>query len=356
MLRHALAAVVLSSLTWVAADAATLTVRQDGTGDYATLGAALGAAAGGDVILVGPGTYSEYLTVSVSVAFEAEGGAAVTFLDGLNTQRLFVVQGSCTVSFRGFTFTRAGADEGAALLVWQQAHVVVDDCVFADNRAQGSNAVHARHPNTSLRLRKCDFVGNRAEVHSGALSASMGASLYVEDCLFLENKSDTGHGAMNAQSAYVEIQRCLFLRNTGGSVGALTLEYCSGIVSENTFHANSGSGGTVRLSDYTFFTRNIISGELRGYGLQTVAYTSHTCNLYYGNHAGAVSQPLGAGELVADPLYCDVATDNLELCSGSPALAEDGGCGVRGAFGEGCTCGPIGTEGSSWGRLKCSFR
>lgn len=343
-------------LTWAAADAATLTVRQDGTGDYSTIGAALAAAAGGDVILVGPGTYSEYLTVTRSVDFEGEGGAAVTLLDGLNAQRLFVVQGAVQVSFRGFTFTRAGADEGAALLVWQQARVVVEDCVFADNRAMGSNAVHARHPNTSLRLSKCDFVGNRAEVHSGALSASMGASLYVEDCLFQENKSNTGHGAMNAQSAHVEIQRCLFLRNTGGSVGALTLEYCNGIVSENTFHANSGSGGTVRLSDYTLFTHNIISGELRGFGLQTVAYTSHTCNLYHDNHAGAVSQPLGAGEVVADPLYCDAAADNLQLCSGSPALIEDGGCGARGAFGEGCTCGPIGTEGASWGRLKCTFR
>lgn len=356
MIRTVLLAVFLGSLAAAPVTGATLTVRQDGTGDYMSIGAALGAAAGGDVILVGPGNYSEYLTVTVSVTFESEGGATATTLDGLNSQRLFVVQGSCNVAFRGFTFTRAGADEGAALLVWQQANVQVDDCVFADNRAMGSNAVHVRHANTSLRLRKCQFVGNRAEVHSGALSASMGARLHVDDCLFIENKSTSGHGAMNALNAYVEITRCLFLRNSGGTVGALTLEYCNGIVSENTFHANSGSAGSVRLYDYTYFSRNIISGELHGFGLQTFSGSAHTCNLYFDNHAGAVSHPLGAGEVVADPLYCDAAGDDLQLCSGSPALAEDGNCGTMGAFGLGCECGPISTEGASWGGLKCSFR
>lgn len=356
MLRTVLAILSLSLAAATPVLGTTHLVRQDGTGDYTSIGAAMSAAATGDIIVIGAGTYSEYLTVQKSLTFESEGGAAVTILDGLYSQRLFVVEGAYSVVFRGLTFAHAEADEGSALLVWQQADVLVEDCIFAANHASGSNAVHVRHPNSSLRLRNTQFLGNRAEVHSGALSASMSAHLYVDDCLFFENKSTNGHGAMNTLGAYVEMNGCLFWGNIGGTVGALTLEFGYGSVTGCTFHANSGAAGSVRLFDNTFFNGNIVSGELRGYGLQAEEGTVHTCNLYHDNRFGACNEPLGAGEILADPLFCDAAAGVFLLCSGSPALSEEGGCGPMGAFGQGCDCGPIATEDASWGDLKCIFR
>ncbi len=335
--------------------AATLTVRQNGTGDHSTIGAALSYANDGDTILIGPGTYSESLVVSKSVAFESESGASLTILDGLDTMRLFLVQGAYTVSFRNLTFKRAMADEGSALLVWQQANVYLNGCIIADNHATGSNAVHVRHPGTRLSIVNCQFLRNSAAVHSGALSASMGANLYVVDSQFIENHAP-GHGAMNVQSSHVEVTGCLFLRNDGGLVGALAMEMSNGFVTGNTFHANSGSSGTVRLYDYTLFSRNVVTGDTDGYGLETVSGTYHTCNLYYDNALGACSRALGSGERVEDPLYCESASDIFLVCSGSAALAANNGCGAMGAYGMGCECGPVSIETTTWGELKSIFR
>ncbi|MBK7187290.1 MAG: right-handed parallel beta-helix repeat-containing protein [bacterium] len=279
----------------------------------------------------------------------------MTILDGLDMMRLFLVQGSCTASFRNLTFKRAMADEGSALLVWQQANVFMNGCIIADNYATGSNAVHVRHPGSSLTIDNCQFLRNAAAIHSGALSASMGASLYVSDSKFIENHAP-GHGAMNVQSAHAEVTGCLFLRNDGGLVGALALEMSNGFVTGNTFHANSGSSGTVRLYDYTLFSRNIVSGDADGFGLETVSGTYHTCNLYYNNERGACSRPLGSGERVEDPLYCEAGGDVFLVCSGSSALAANNGCGAMGAFGLGCECGPVAIETTTWGELKSIFR
>ena len=355
MRRMAIFTILVACLGLGSASAATFVVLPDGTGDFTTIADAVAAAASGDVISVGAGVYADALTISKSLTIESKSGAAVTVLDGLNAQRIVLVQGACNVTLRGLTMKNAHSDNGAALLVWQQARVVLENCIITDNFATGSNAVHVRHPGSSLRIQNCQFLHNVAGVHSGALSASMGANLHVLDSKFVENQAP-GHGAMNAQDSHVEIEGCLFLRNVGGLVGALTLEYSNGFVIGNTFHANSGSAGSVRLHDYTYFSRNIVSGNPRGFGLDTFNGAYHTCNLYDGNQSGAVNRPLGSGEIVDDPLYCDPAADVFLVCSGSPALAGLADCGAMGAFGMGCTCGPVGLESTTWGDLKSLFR
>jgi hypothetical protein len=55
---------ILIALTWATLVQATvITVRRDGTGDYATIQPALDAAATGDTILIGPGEYTESTSV-----------------------------------------------------------------------------------------------------------------------------------------------------------------------------------------------------------------------------------------------------------------------------------------------------
>lgn len=355
MRRRGLVSLLVILLLADAARAATLVVRQDGTGQFSSISAAISAAAAGDVIKVGPGTYTNALTISKSLDLDSESGAAVTILDGANAHRAVLVQGGCTVTLRGFTLTRARADEGAALLAWQQVDVLMEDCIVADNFATGSNAVQVRHAGSTLRILSTRFLRNQSVVSSGALSASMGASLHVKDAQFIENRA-AGHGAMNVLDAHVEMKHCLFLRNVGGAVGALTTDYSTGFVTDCTFEANSGSDCSVLLADYTFFSRNIVSGELRGYGLATPNGTVHTCNLYYDNLRGACNRALGAGEIQGDPLFCDAGGDVYTVCSSSPALGTGVGCGPMGAFGKDCECGPVATRKSSWGDLKSRFR
>ncbi len=70
--------------------ASTITVRQDGLGDYLTIGGALDASAEADTVLVSPGTYYESARlVQHSVALLSTGGSGATIIDGFFLNRMF---------------------------------------------------------------------------------------------------------------------------------------------------------------------------------------------------------------------------------------------------------------------------
>jgi hypothetical protein len=75
-----------------------------------------------------------------------------------------------------------------------------------------------------------------------------------------------------------------------------------------------------------------------GWGLQTEPLRSLTlnCNDWFANGLGAVTgaQVSDLG-LTLDPLFCDVAQDDVHLSAGSPLLASSG-CDTIGALGRGC--------------------
>src|SRR5689334_14804469 len=76
--------------------------------DYRTIQDAIDAAAGGDEIVVAPGTYHELLdTQGKKIVVRSSAGPAVTILDGQNLGRaiLTATQGeTLATTIRGFTF------------------------------------------------------------------------------------------------------------------------------------------------------------------------------------------------------------------------------------------------------------
>lgn len=337
---------------------ATLSVRQDGSGDYTTISAAVAAAVDGDAVEVGPGSYLEVLLISKSIDLIAENGPGSTNLDGGGTGRPVEVSGPYNVTIQGFTFQNGFGDEGVALFIWHGATVLVENCAFVDNFATGSNAVHARHSGTSVTITGCDFLRNRANVHSAALSVNWDAYLDVSNCVFADNEA-SGHGAVNALDATMNVSGCLFLRNRGGGTGALVCQASTGEVWGNTFHGNSGTNnGSVYIDDGTSFHHNIITDEQAGFGLVYLGYGSRSCNIFWGNTLGSTADgSLIAGEMYVEPQFCDFTLDNFSLCQGSPALGEDTGCGLIGAFGVGCSnCGPVPEEKRAWGDIKAMYR
>ena len=85
------------------AQAATLTVAADGSGQYPTIQAAINAAFSfGDTILIGPGTYTgpgnvDLDTQGKNLTIESQAGAAATVIDC----------GGSPSSIAAFTFTMA---------------------------------------------------------------------------------------------------------------------------------------------------------------------------------------------------------------------------------------------------------
>lgn len=338
--------------------AATLTVSQNGSGQFSTINDALSAANDGDLILVDQGTYYETLWIEKSITIEAAGGRPVTAIDGNGTERGMVIGGSAEVNLRGLTFTNCNADDASALLIWNQANVIIEDCAFTDNYASGSNAVHLRHYGTVASFYRCDFVGNECGAHSAALSMSLGGELFVEDCFFAHNVSGGSSGAVNCSSGIFDFHGNLFLRNSASGEGALLIQDdATGIIANNTFHKNSGSG-CISINHGTTFRNNIITSTVGGPGLTAPVSVQHFCNLYYDNEGGPVSgSGLGENEVVDDPLYCDYPSYIFTLCEISPALSNNNGCETMGAFVEGCTeCGMVATQSQTLGGLKSLYR
>lgn len=338
--------------------AATLTVGQSASSQYSHIADAISAAQSGDCILVGQGTYHESLFVKKSLTIEAEGGNSITTIDGESIHRIMVIEGEIDVILRGLTFSNGFSEDAAALLIWNQANVIIEDCSFVNNYASGSNAVHLRHQGTSAAFYRCDFVRNECGAHSAALSMSFGGELLVEDCFFAHNNSSGSSGAVNCSSGKFDFRGNLFLGNTGAGEGALVIEgAATGTIANNTFHQNSGSGA-VRLNATTTFRNNIVTSTQGGPGLAGGPKEMHFSNLFFDNDGGSVEgSGLGTNDITAEPIYCDYPSQLFTLCENSPALGNNNGSGTMGAFGEGCAdCSPVSAGQRNLEKTKILFR
>lgn len=331
-----------------------ITVRQDGTGDYTTLSAAIGAAASGDVLEIGPGTWSEgaSLAVTIPLSLVSTDGAAATRLDGGDTHRLLEVS-TGPVSISGLTFQNGNAvvqGVAGALVASVGAHLTLEDCRFDGNDAQFGGAIYVSDSNTgvgtTLFARRCAFTFNSAVQAGGAIAVVAGAVATIEDGTFVDNTTGIKGGAIWSYLSTTDCSGSLFLRNRSGDVaGALYHDTGGGTIERNTFVDNDSPGpisGTVTIVDSpgSVIHRNVIVGEQSGYGLRLyLSPTSvHTCNVYWGNLQAPIGGDVLHGtEADTDPFFCDAGAEDFSLASNSPAAAANSLCGdLVGAFPVGC--------------------
>jgi hypothetical protein len=80
-----------------------------------------------------------------------------------------------------------------------------------------------------------------------------------------------------------------------------------------------------------------------------------SCNVFWDNAAGDVHGfALDPSDRIVDPIFCDVTLDDFTLNEVSPCLpANSLGCGLIGAFGQGC--GAVSLEPMTWARIKAMY-
>jgi hypothetical protein len=255
-----------------------------------------------------------------------------------------------------------------------------------------------------IRLVDCEISDNEGWIGGGA--ALGGAEIVMVRCVFDRNGSGwAGAGGAAVGAGRIAIEDCRFTGN-GAIYGAaaLSIGHCSGTVTGCTFTANSGEpqGAVIALdrSDVVL-SRSIIAFN-NAYSIlcDDVTDLSKQCCDDFGNWLpDQCGHDLG-GNFMMDPLFCDWANGDYTLDAESPCLpgnhpnGED--CGLIGALGQGCgslpsgaccladgsctvvdqracedqdgayqgddstcepdPCEPTAVEGTTWGRIRASFR
>lgn len=255
--------------------------------DHNSIQAAIDAADFGDIIVVGPGVWSESFTLVDGVRVISSHGPAATVLEGTGTD--WIVNASWVsrrTRLQGFTLRpgSAGSRTGVSL---QGGNPTVVDCVF-----EGA-------------------FGGTGLLHSGAISSTWYSSPLVERCEF------DGQGLANPNGAAwtfyvgaITFRNCLFTGYVAPSVitvsdGAVALANCT--IVDNQASAITVSSGCTVIQNCILRNSTPIEVEASG----------GACIISYSNVRGHIG---GGGNIDAVPRFAAPDTGDYRLLSGSPGI------------------------------------
>ncbi len=332
---------LVSARTWY--------VTSDGLADAPSIQAGIDSASAGDTVLVGCGTYFESdIAVKSGIVVSSETDQAdCAVIDAQGAGRVLFCHGcnSATI-IKGFTLTHGYAPlpppgrGGAVFSTDGSEHFI--NCAFSDNMASAGAAAFCQ--GGSPAFTDCVF-SNNVGGDGGTLFLD-GVAATLSGCTFTGNSSSLG-GTIWCSSGSPRIMHCTFYANPAEDGGAQIYCYFEGSpLIENTIIAFSDQGSAVLCTDENNFP------------------TLMCCDLYgnaEGDWTGCIADQLGVnGNFSACPSFCNAADADFRLCDESPCLPGNHpagyDCGLLGAWGEGCSCGPSRVETTTWGVIKSLYR
>ncbi len=147
----------------ISLSAVTITVKQDGTGDWTTIQSAVNASADGDTVLVWPGTYYENVNfnghgitiASLELTTGDESYIGTTIVNGNQTGSCFVLNDhEQNARIKGFTITNgSGTDSsnsvyGGGVFICTNYNIspiidaTIEDCIMRDNIAYSGGGIY----------------------------------------------------------------------------------------------------------------------------------------------------------------------------------------------------------------------
>jgi len=248
--------------------------------------AAMNAAAPGDRILVGPGTYSEVIDFQgKQLEVIATGGPVFTILDGSgsNTTVVRVSSGEpAGTSLSGFTLTNGagvpfpstwGSDYyGGGVHVNEGSELSLSDCIITNN-AWGTGTfaggVYCGGEGSHVDLLRCVISNNRAWASGGGTLVDWHGTMTFEHCTIYGNSSDNffGHqgGISMANFGTVVVKDSIAWANVGNDIGAFSAPYDQGTHADVSYSCVEGgySGAFVQTGDPLFSDLNELTLSLR---------------------------------------------------------------------------------------------
>jgi hypothetical protein len=303
-------------------------VYADGSGDAATITAAVAAADDGDSIFAHQGTYNEAgISVSKALVIAGVDGAALTTVDGNGFGNGIFTFPAATkvILIRDLTIKNGSTTILGGGIYCSNSSVTVERCVIESCYSPwygGGMAV----TNASPTIRDVIFRSNQADHDGGGLYFSASSSV-VDSCIFHDNASAGSGGAIGMINSTPQFRNCTVHHNSAGA---------------------KGGGVYVGIGGNPSLTRCVVSSATAGGGIYvetTAVGATVACSDVFGNaggeYAGSISDQTGLnGNFSLDPLFCDVAIDDYELHILSPCMPGNHpagtACGLIGALGGGC--------------------
>ncbi len=246
------------------ADAKTVVVAKDGSGDYTKIKDGISAATRGDTVYVKAGIYPERLYINKIINLTGESWTNTTINGGGQAVVIEIQSGHNGVNITGFTITGSGTEDGwdlGILVRSSYAHIfdnnitgnyggirfhdasyynLIEHNIISYNRGTALRAGYRYHQ-----------IKNNTIVHNGGHGFSGGMSY----CLF-ENNICSFNGISGAD---ISADDSIFLNNTfsaNGEYGIYIYNSRDNLLLNNTCNSNKKSGILIDGSNYTLLNNN----------------------------------------------------------------------------------------------------
>ena len=395
--------------------AATYHVNPEGTGDFTTIQEAINACVDGDSVLLADGTYRDiqyqgirYWGKAITVSsqsgnpercvIDAEGrfGSGFYFChdetEAAILEDITVINGyswtgmgggilidNASPTIRGCILRDNLATHGGGIFIDGICSPVIEDCHIHHNSADpyyggGGGGIYFQG---SPVIRNCliehNTAGELGVPGGGGGIRGSGEGLII-DCVIRNNQAGSVGGGISVATS-PEIVNCLVIDNIAG-------DYAGGIMFLTSLDWNPRAQGCTIVGNAAPIGSAITNApHLTGHP-PTVATLENCiiafnegdnpvwaflrdwpfeflCTDIYGNGGGDWLEPYAyqqhqAGNLCADPLFCDLEGRDLTLFNTSPCLPANNECGVLiGAQGQGCTM--TATRAATWSAVKALY-